>query len=155
MGLSIAALGWLSGQTWFYGAFGVQPGMAAPNDALSLLLFMLIVPVFGFFVSPLFAGLWQWLGARRTGDDLLRLPGDLLQLDRFRRREAQRLLADDMLSSRQRCQCLRMMMTIRRGDMHHIHLPGRQHGFIIIIPEDMRDAPLLRRFRRAVVPCPC
>ena len=54
---AFAALGWLSGQTWFYGAFGVQPGMSAPNDALSLLLFMLIVPVFGFFVSPLFAGL--------------------------------------------------------------------------------------------------
>ncbi len=54
---AFAVLGWLSGQTWFYGAFGVQPGMAAPNDALALLLFMLIVPVFGFFVSPLFAGL--------------------------------------------------------------------------------------------------
>ncbi|OYY63725.1 MAG: peptidase M48 [Burkholderiales bacterium 28-67-8] len=54
---AFAVLGWLTGQTWFYGAFGVQPGMAAPNDALSLLLFMLIVPVFGFFVSPLFAGL--------------------------------------------------------------------------------------------------
>jgi STE24 endopeptidase len=54
---AFAVLGWLSGQTWFYGAFGVQPAMATPNDALSLLLFMLIVPVFGFFVSPLFAGL--------------------------------------------------------------------------------------------------
>ncbi len=54
---AFAVLGWLSGQIWFYGAFGVQPAMAAPNDALSLLLFMLIVPVFGFFVSPLFAGL--------------------------------------------------------------------------------------------------
>jgi len=52
-----ALLGWLSGQTWFYTALGVQPNMAAPNDALALLLFMLVVPVFSFFISPLFA---QW-----------------------------------------------------------------------------------------------
>jgi STE24 endopeptidase len=31
--------------------------MSAPNDALALLLFLLVVPVFGFFVSPLFAQL--------------------------------------------------------------------------------------------------
>ncbi|HEV7914571.1 MAG TPA: M48 family metallopeptidase [Albitalea sp.] len=58
--LSLAAfalLGWVSTQTWFYGAFGVRPQMAAPNDALALLLFLLVVPVFGFFVSPLFAQL--------------------------------------------------------------------------------------------------
>ncbi|MBV8124178.1 MAG: M48 family metalloprotease, partial [Paucibacter sp.] len=29
--------------------------MAAPNDALALLLFMLVVPVFGFFFTPLSA----------------------------------------------------------------------------------------------------
>jgi STE24 endopeptidase len=52
-----ALLGWLSGQTWFYSAFGVQPSMAAPNDAVALLLFLLVVPVFAFFVSPLFARL--------------------------------------------------------------------------------------------------
>jgi len=52
-----ALLGWLSGQTWFYTAFGVQPNIAAPNDALALLLFMLVVPVFSFFISPFFA---QW-----------------------------------------------------------------------------------------------
>ncbi len=28
---------------------------AAPNDALALLLFMLVVPVFTFFISPLFS----------------------------------------------------------------------------------------------------
>ena len=58
--LSLAAfalLGWLASQSWFYTAFGVRPSMAAPNDALALLLFLLIVPVFGFFVSPLFARL--------------------------------------------------------------------------------------------------
>ena len=52
-----ALLGWLSGQAWFYNGLGVQPGMAAPNDALALLLFLLVAPVFGFFVSPLFAQL--------------------------------------------------------------------------------------------------
>ncbi|MFM9914707.1 MAG: M48 family metallopeptidase [Rhizobacter sp.] len=52
-----AVLGWLSSRVWFYTAFGVQPSMSAPNDALALLLFMLIVPVLGFFVSPLLAGL--------------------------------------------------------------------------------------------------
>ncbi|MDM0104679.1 M48 family metallopeptidase [Variovorax sp. J22R24] len=48
-----ALLGWLSTHTWFYTALGVQPNMAAPNDALAILLFMLAVPVFGFFVAPL------------------------------------------------------------------------------------------------------
>jgi STE24 endopeptidase len=52
-----ALLGWLSGQAWFYTALGVQPSMTAPNDALALLLFLLVTPVFGFFVSPLFAQL--------------------------------------------------------------------------------------------------
>ncbi len=56
--LSLAAfalLGWLSAQAWFYTGLGVQPHMAAPNDALALLLFMLVVPVFSFFVSPVMA----------------------------------------------------------------------------------------------------
>ena len=52
-----ALLGWLSGQLWFYAGLGVQPSIALPNDALALLLFMLAVPVFSFFVSPLFAQL--------------------------------------------------------------------------------------------------
>jgi STE24 endopeptidase len=52
-----ALLGWLSGQAWFYTALGVQPSLAAPNDALALLLFLMVVPVFGFFISPLFAQL--------------------------------------------------------------------------------------------------
>ena len=52
-----ALLGWLSGQSWFYTALGVQPSMTATNDALALLLFLLVTPVFGFFVSPLFAQL--------------------------------------------------------------------------------------------------
>ena len=50
-------LGWLATQSGFYWGLGVQPNMNAPNDALALLLFLMVVPVFGFFVSPLFAQL--------------------------------------------------------------------------------------------------
>lgn len=50
-----ALLGWLSTQAWFYTGLGVRPNMAASNDALALLLFMLVVPLFSFFVSPVFA----------------------------------------------------------------------------------------------------
>lgn len=53
--LGFALLGWLSTQAWFYTGLGVRPNMGAPNDALALLLFLLAVPVFTFFVSPLFA----------------------------------------------------------------------------------------------------
>ncbi len=52
-----ALLGWLSTQIWFYAGLGVRPSMGAPNDAVALLLFLLVTPVFGFFVSPLFAQL--------------------------------------------------------------------------------------------------
>jgi STE24 endopeptidase len=48
-----ALLGWLSSHAWFYTGLGVQPNMSAPNNALAILLFMLAVPVFGFFVAPL------------------------------------------------------------------------------------------------------
>ena len=59
-GLSLAGfalLGWLMQQLWFYVGLGVTPSLAAPNDALALLLFLLAGPVFGFLVSPGFAGL--------------------------------------------------------------------------------------------------
>ena len=52
-----ALLGWLARQAWFYNGLGVSPNMTAPNDALALLLFMLAMPVFSFFISPLFAQL--------------------------------------------------------------------------------------------------
>ncbi len=55
--IGFALLGLLSNQTWFYTALGVQPSLSAANDALALLLFMLVVPVFVFFVSPLMASL--------------------------------------------------------------------------------------------------
>lgn len=50
--LGFALLGWLATQAWFYQGLGVQPNLNAPNDALALLLFMLTVPVFGFFIAP-------------------------------------------------------------------------------------------------------
>jgi STE24 endopeptidase len=58
---SLALLGWLSTQVWFFTGLGVAPnvGMASsvPQHALTLLLFMLVVPTFSFFISPLFARL--------------------------------------------------------------------------------------------------
>jgi len=53
--LALGLLGWLSTQTPFYEGLGVSPNMDAPNDALALLLFMLALPPFAFFVSPLMA----------------------------------------------------------------------------------------------------
>jgi STE24 endopeptidase len=52
-----ALLGWLSSQIWFYTGLGIRPNMNSSNDALALLLFMLVVPLFSFFVSPVFAQL--------------------------------------------------------------------------------------------------
>ncbi|MGA0609166.1 M48 family metallopeptidase [Caldimonas sp. KR1-144] len=56
-GLGLALLGWLAQQSWFYLGLGVAPSLVAPNDALALLLFLLVGPVFTFFVAPLFAAL--------------------------------------------------------------------------------------------------
>ncbi len=61
--LGLALLGWLAQQPWFYAGLGVAPnlppsmGGAVPNHALALLLFMLAVPLFTFFLSPLMAQL--------------------------------------------------------------------------------------------------
>jgi len=51
----LALLGWLATQSGFYAGLGVRPHMTAPNDALALLLFMLALPPFTFFISPLMA----------------------------------------------------------------------------------------------------
>ncbi|WP_367849571.1 M48 family metallopeptidase [Rhodoferax sp. WC2427] len=54
--LGFALLGWLSTQVWFYTGLSVIPNMSgAPNDALALLLFMLVTPVVTFFIAPLSA----------------------------------------------------------------------------------------------------
>lgn len=61
--LGFALLGWLSQQMWFYTGLGVsvllgpEMGIAADNNALALLLFMLAVPVFSFFVTPLMSAM--------------------------------------------------------------------------------------------------
>lgn len=52
-----ALLGWVSSQAWFFSGLGVTPSMDTPNDALALLLFMMVVPLFTFFLSPLMAQL--------------------------------------------------------------------------------------------------
>jgi STE24 endopeptidase len=53
--LGFALLGWLARQSWFYTGLGVQPSLTGSNDALALLLFMIAVPVFMFFVTPVFS----------------------------------------------------------------------------------------------------
>ena len=55
--VGFALLGWLAGRAWFYTGLGVRPNLDGPNDALALLLFMLAVPVFSYFISPLLAQL--------------------------------------------------------------------------------------------------
>jgi STE24 endopeptidase len=53
--VGLALLGWLSTQSGFFAGLGVAPNLAAPNDALALLLFMLALPPISFFISPLMA----------------------------------------------------------------------------------------------------
>ena len=54
MFLGLALLGWLARQPGFYAALGVP----VPSTHAALLLFVLAVPVFTFFVTPL-ASLWS------------------------------------------------------------------------------------------------
>jgi STE24 endopeptidase len=49
----LALLGFLKEQAWFYTGLGVIPMLGAPNDAMALLLFLLVLPVFTFVLSPL------------------------------------------------------------------------------------------------------
>ena len=53
--VGFALLGWLSTQVWFYTGLGVRPNLTGSNDALALLLFLMVVPLFSFFISPLMA----------------------------------------------------------------------------------------------------
>ncbi|RGE46745.1 M48 family peptidase [Comamonas testosteroni] len=61
--LGFGLLGWLSQQPWFYSGLGVTIieskylGVPADNNAAALLLFMLAVPVFSFFVTPLMSAM--------------------------------------------------------------------------------------------------
>jgi STE24 endopeptidase len=49
--ISLAILGWLIKEPWFYNGLGVQQ----PANAAALLLFMLVSPVFTFFMQPISA----------------------------------------------------------------------------------------------------
>lgn len=49
----LALLGWLAQQFWFYTGLGVMPNLTGSNNALALVLFMLLTPVFSFFLAPL------------------------------------------------------------------------------------------------------
>ena len=46
---ALALLGWLAGQDWFYHGLGVSQA----SSWMALLLFMMVLPVFTFFVQPL------------------------------------------------------------------------------------------------------
>lgn len=49
--LGLALLGWLIKQGWFYAGLGIS----TPSTHTALALFMLVMPVFSFFLSPLMA----------------------------------------------------------------------------------------------------
>lgn len=76
-----ALLGWLSGQAWFYTDLGVTPQLGSRNDAMALLLFFLVVPVFTFMLTPLFS----WFSRR-----------DEFEADRFAATQSQ---ADKLVSA--------------------------------------------------------
>ena len=50
-----AILGWLAQQVWFYTDLGVIPQLGGRNDAMALILFFMVVPVFTFGLTPLFS----------------------------------------------------------------------------------------------------
>lgn len=47
--VSLALLGWLIQQSWFYTGLGIS----TPSTHMALLLFLLVIPVFGFFLQPI------------------------------------------------------------------------------------------------------
>jgi STE24 endopeptidase len=48
-----ALLGWLAQQPAFYLGLGVRPDLLGPNDALALLLFLMVVPLLAYPLAPL------------------------------------------------------------------------------------------------------
>ena len=76
-----ALLGWLATQSWFYTDLGVIPQMGGRNDAMALLLFFLVVPVFTFGLTPL----KSWLSRR-----------DEFEADRFARDQSS---ADELVNA--------------------------------------------------------
>jgi STE24 endopeptidase len=59
----LALLAWLALQPGFYTSLGVP----VPSDAMALILFMVVIPVFGFFVTPL-ASWWSRRHERQADD---------------------------------------------------------------------------------------
>ncbi|MEN9372924.1 MAG: hypothetical protein RIR79_476 [Pseudomonadota bacterium] len=55
--LGLFALGWVSQQLGFFRGLGVLPALDGTNQALSLLLFMMVLPLVSSFLSPIFAQL--------------------------------------------------------------------------------------------------
>ena len=48
-----ALLGWLSASPWFFSELGVAHNPDAPNHAMALILFFMVIPVFTFPLTPL------------------------------------------------------------------------------------------------------
>lgn len=48
----LALLGYLKNQVWFYSGLGVMPWPGSSNDAMALILFALVLPIFTFVFSP-------------------------------------------------------------------------------------------------------
>ena len=51
--IGLALLGWASAQSWFYQGLGI----ATQSNAVALALFMLVIPVFSFFLHPVMTAL--------------------------------------------------------------------------------------------------
>lgn len=51
--LFFAVLGWLAQQPWFYEGLGILPRLDGRNDAMALLLFFLVIPIFTFMLTPI------------------------------------------------------------------------------------------------------
>ena len=51
--LGFAALGWLASRGWFYAGLGAGSPPVPQQQAVALILFMLVLPVFGVFATPL------------------------------------------------------------------------------------------------------
>ncbi len=93
----LALLGWLMEQDWFYTGLGIS----TPSTYLALLLFMLVLPVFTFFLQPIMA----WLSRRHEfeADDFAAKqadPKDLIQaLVKLYKENASTLTPDPLYSA--------------------------------------------------------
>ncbi len=93
----LALLGWLMQQNWFYTGLGVD----TPSTYMALLLFMLVLPIFTFFLQPIMA----WLSRRHEfeADDFAAQqsnPADLIQaLVKLYKENASTLTPDPLYSA--------------------------------------------------------